>query len=109
MNFDVSALTNTMTDAVRGAIGDRWSAIRDVAEPELRKLAETLEDVNQLHAGGRIDADRAWELVDMQRKTALTVVKTVQGLGILTARRAVEAATQAAGAVVNRLIGFTLL
>jgi hypothetical protein len=45
----------------------------------------------------------------MQRKTALTVVRSVKGLGILTARRAVEAATSAAGEVVNRLIGFTLL
>jgi hypothetical protein len=109
MNIDVGSITKTMTDAVRAAVGDRWSTIRGVAEPELRKLAQTLEDVQKLHAEGVIDTNRALELVEMQRNAAFGVLKTVKGLGILTARQALEAAARAAGAVVNRLIGFTLI
>ena len=109
MNIDIRSITNTMTEAVRGALGERWSVIRGVAEPELRKLAQTLEDVSQLYAEGAIDENRAFQLVEMQRNTALAVLRTVEGLGLLTARQAVEAAAHAAGAVVNRLIGFKLI
>ena len=109
MNIDVNALTNTMLAAARGAVSDRWPAIRALAETELRKLAQTLEDVNQLMANGTIDKSRAGELVRMQHATALSVLRTVQGLGVLTARQTLEAATRAAGAVVNRLVGFDLI
>jgi len=109
MNIDVGSLTKTMVDGVRGAVGERWSAIRGVAEPELRKLAQTLEDVSQLHAEGVIDANRAFQLVEMQRNTAMSVLRTVEGLGVLTARDAIDAAAHAAGTVVNRLIGFKVI
>jgi hypothetical protein len=109
MTFDVGSLTKTMINGVRNAIGDRWAAIRAFAEPELRKIALTLEDVRQLHADGVITADHAFQLVEMQRNTALTVVSSVKGLGVLTARQAIDAAAHAAGAVVNRLVGFQLI
>ena len=109
MNLDVGSLTNTMIDGVRHAVGDRWSAIRDLAEPELSLLAQKLETVQQLYADGKISADHAIQLVAMQRNTALSVLGTVQGLGVLTAREALNAAARAAGNVVNRLVGFNLI
>ncbi|HUP60257.1 MAG TPA: hypothetical protein VNA69_07545 [Thermoanaerobaculia bacterium] len=109
MNIDVNALTTTMREAAANAVSDRWPAIRAIAEAELRKLAQTLEDVNQLLSDGTIDQSRATELVRMQQTTALTVLRTVQGLGLLTARQTIDAATRAAGAVVNRLVGFDLI
>ena len=109
MNIDVNALTATMLNEARKAVSDRWPAIRALAETELRKLAQTLEDVNQLVANGTIDQARAAEYVRMQHNTALQVLRTVQGLGLLTARQTLEAATRAAGAVVNRLVGFDLI
>jgi len=109
MKLDLKALTQAMTDAVRAAVGGRWSAIRGVAEPELKKLAETLAEVHRLHRDGDIDADRAKQLVSMQVNAAHGVLKTVKGLGLLTAQEAVGAATRAAGEIVNRLIGFRLI
>jgi hypothetical protein len=109
MNFDVASITNTMITGVRHAIGDRWATIRALAEPELKKLAQTLEDVRELYAGQKITADHAVQLVEMQRNTAKSVLGTVEGLGLLTARDALDAAAHAAGAVVNRLVGFQLI
>jgi hypothetical protein len=65
--------------------------------------------VQQLHGSGKIDAKRAFQLVEKQRNTALSVVRGVEGLGVRTAREAVDAAAHAAGTVVNRLVGFTLI
>jgi len=109
MNIDIPSLTDTMITGVRHAISDRWSAIRDVAEPELQKLAQTIEKVSQLYAEGKIDAARAVQIFEVQRNAALTVVRTVQGLGILTAREALDGAVRSASDVVNRLVGFKLL
>lgn len=109
MNIDVNALTDTMLAEARNAVSDRWPSIRALAETELRKLAQTLEDVNQLVANGTIDQSRAAELVRIQHTTAFQVLRTVQGLGLLTARQTLDAATRAAGAVVNRLVGFDLI
>jgi len=109
MSLDIPSITDTMIRAARKALGERWSAIRAVAEPELLKLAQTFDDAQRLYAEGTIDSARAMQLVDMQRNTALSVLRRVQGLGILTAREAVGAAVEAAGKVVNRLIGFKLI
>jgi hypothetical protein len=109
MSFDVASITNTMISGVRHTIGDRWATIRALAEPELRKLAQTLEDMRQLYADNEITADHAAQLVGMQRNVAMSVLRTVEGLGVLTAREALDAAAHAAGAVVNRLIGFQLI
>ena len=109
MNLDIGSISQTMIDAVRAALGERWSAIRAIAEPELRKLAQTLEDVRQLQADGKVDANRAFQIVEIQRNTALSVLRTIGGLGVLTARKAVDAAAHAAGDVVNRLVGFKLI
>ena len=109
MNLDVPSIANTMIQGVRQAIGKRWPVIRAVAEPELRLLAQKLEDVQQLYANGDIDANRALQMVEMQRNTAMGVLRMVQGLGVLTAREAIDAAARAAGSVVNRLVGFELI
>jgi len=109
MSIDIGSITNTMIAGVRHEIGDRWSTIREFAEPELRKLAETMEDVQQLYADGKITANHAFQLVEMQRNNAMSVLRTVEGLGVLTARQALEAAARAAGSVVNRLVGIKLI
>ena len=74
-----------------------------------RKLAQTLSDVHHLHANGVITTPRAQELVRMQRNTFLSVLRSVQGLGLLAARSATDAAATAAGEIVNRIIGFKLI
>ena len=109
MSIDIGSITNTMIAGVRHAIGDRWSTIRAFAEPELRKLAQTMEDVQQMYANGEITADHAFQLVEMQRNNAMSVLCTVKGLGVRTARQALDAAARVAGAVVNRLVGFKLI
>ena len=107
--LDLGSVTEAMTGAVRHTIGERWSLIRAVAEPELRKLAQTLDDVQQMHAKGEIDFTHAAQLVEMQRNAAVKVLLTIPGLGILTARPAVDSAVHAVAHVVNRVTGIKLL
>jgi hypothetical protein len=109
MSIDANSITTHMIGAVRGAVSDRWPAVRATAETELRLLAAKLEEVHQLLIDGDITEARAKELVRMQQNVAFDALRTVKGLGILTARQAVDAAARAAGEVVNSLVGFSLI
>jgi hypothetical protein len=109
MSVNVPAITAAMIDAVRKSLAGRWPSIRAVTETELRKLAQTLLDVHRLHADGAINTERAQDLVRMQQNTFLAVLRSSQGLGLLAARSAAEAAARAAGAIVNGVAGFKLI
>ena len=109
MKLDVRSLGTTMIDAARNATPDRWSAMRALGEPELRRLAQSIARVQQRYAAGEIDRKRATQLIVMHRDTTISVMKTVEGFGLKTARDAVDAAANAAGAIVNRLVGFRLI
>ena len=110
MQFDVETLTKAMIERTRSEFGaSRWSKIGDFAELEFRKLALTIEEVNRLYKDGKINAKRAFELVQAQRNTAETVLTHIKGLGVRTGRDAVAAAARAARVLVNRFIGFKLI
>jgi hypothetical protein len=109
MKINIGSITRFMIADARQAAAGRWPAIRALAEPELRKLAKTLEDVRKLQASGAIDASRASALVAMQRDNAVKVLRSIEGIGVLTARAAVDAAAHAAGSVVNGIFGFDLI
>ena len=109
MSLDVNALTKSMLDAARDAVSERWPRLRALAEVELRKLAQTLLDVQGLVETGAIDQKRARLLVQMQQNTARSVLATVRGLGVLAAEQATEAAIGSVARLVNSVVKFKLL
>ena len=110
MQFDVRSLRQSMTDAVRNAVGPkRWLKIKPIAEEYMKTLAAALESTRRMRANDEIDDRRAFVLVEIQRKAARQALQTIQGIGVQTANEAIDAATTAVRAVVNRLIGFKLI
>lgn len=109
MSLDTTALAAQMIEAARKAVSRRWPALRTFAELELGRLAQALAEVATMLQEGRIDRSKAQKLVRMYQNAAAGVLATVQGFGLLTAGRAVAAATSAAAAVINHLAGFKLL
>lgn len=107
--LDVRSLGDSMIDAARDAVTARWPAVRALAEVELRKLAQTLEDIRALLEAGEIDTAGAHQLLRMQQNSARGVLCMVEGLGLLTAEEAVSAAGRAVAAIVNGIVKFRLL
>jgi hypothetical protein len=111
-SFDAMSLTGTMTEAAKTK-AECWSAIRVIAESEIRRFARTLEDVGKLYASGAIEEDEAFDIASTHRNAAQTVLRTTQCVSAATARRVaprlIRAAVEAARPVVNRAIGFPLL
>ena len=109
MSLDVNVLTQSMLDAARKAVSNRWPKLRAVAEVEMRKLAQTLIDIDTLRRSGEIDEKRAHLMLQMQQNTARTVLGNVRGLGVLAAEQATEAAIAAVARFVNGAVKFKLL
>jgi hypothetical protein len=109
MNLNVKSITTAMLEAVRGEVADRWPAARALAEAELRKLATTFADVQKMLADRQITLARARALIRMQENSARGVLRTVEGVSVLTSRRAISAAMRVAASLVNPAIGAAVI
>ena len=109
MSLQAAALGTAMIDAARAAVARRWPALQALAEVELRRLAQGLVDIEGLLLAGKIDRQSAQTLIGLQQRTVHTALKSIQGIGTLTARDATTAAAKAVTGLVNRAVGFKLL
>ena len=112
MSFDVTSLTSAMTEAASRSV-ICWPAIKSVAQCELRRFAEALEDVRRLYANGVIEEDEAFEIASVHRNAAQTALRSIQSAGEATVRaaapRVMKAAVLEVRPEVNRTMGFPLI
>lgn len=101
MRVSVDTIVETMLAAAREQAARQWPAARELASEELRKLASTLAYVKTLLDAGKINAVRARALLRMQENTARDVLRTIEGIGVLTARRTIDAAMRAAATLID--------
>ena len=109
MSADLDTLAKEMIIAARGAVAQRWPAVRELAELELRRFAQVLLDIEGLLREGKIDQERAQRLVHIHQISVRSVLNSVEGIGLLTAEQVTQIAGRAVSVVVNRLVGFKLL
>jgi hypothetical protein len=107
--LDVKAFGTSMIEAARAALADRGPALQAAAEMELRRLARALAEIGMLLAKGDIDPDRAQTLANIHRLSVRSVLRSVEGLGVLAADQALQAVTGVAAGLLNRIVGFKLL
>jgi hypothetical protein len=87
----------------------QWRDAGVYAEGEFRKLAQTVTTIASLRARRRITRPQAELLLEMQHNAMRSVLLTVEGIGILAAEAAINAALGAARDTLNRAIGWRLL
>jgi hypothetical protein len=109
MALNVSSLAKAMTEAAKGKLKDHWPEVKEFARAEARKTAETLAMIERLTLAGEINIKQAKALLQMQKNSALAVMLTVQGLGLLAVESAINAALGAVKNTVNTAMGFVLL
>lgn len=98
-----------MLQAARRSLGDDWGEARDYARTAFNNLARTLQMIERLMRRGKVTRQQARILLEIQKNTTRTVLLTVEGLGVVAAERAIDAALDAARDVVNRALGWKLV
>jgi hypothetical protein len=109
VSLTLEVLSTQMIAAARQAVGSRWTEIQELAEVELRRLAASLLDIHGLLRAEKINHERARQLVHIHKTTVQSVLSSVKGIGVLTAKQVPLMATRAVGNLVNQLVGFRLI
>jgi hypothetical protein len=109
MSIKIGEVVATMTNAAKSSLKEDWPKVRDYAQPEFRRLARVLEDIVKKAAKGAISANEAKSLLRIHRNTVLTVMLAVEGMGIIAAEKAINAALKAVADIVNKALPFKLL
>lgn len=109
MSLKVSSLVKDMLAAAKGEVAEKWPDVKIYAAAEARKLAQTLVMIQQLRVAGQITQKQAEILLDMQKQTSRVVLLTIEGLSLLAAEAAVNAAVKAIRDTVNDAVGWRLV
>jgi hypothetical protein len=109
MGLNVGQLAKAMTEAAKGKLKEHWPEVKEFARAEARKTAETLSMIEKLTVTGEINIKQAKALLQMQKNSAMAVLLTVEGLGLLTVESAINAALSAVRDTVNTALDFVLL
>lgn len=109
MALNAQDLVGPMLNAIKPVLQKYWGDVRDYAETETDKMAATLANIARLKAAGAINEHQAQALLEMQRQAMQAVLLAVEGIGLIAAQNAINAALGAVKDVVNGSIGFALL
>lgn len=109
MSLKIGDLGSSMLGAVKDSLASDWPKVRDYGKAEFKKLAQSLIDITKLAADGKVTASQARSLVRIHRNTTLMVMLTVEGMGIIAAEKAINAALRAVKDAVNAVSPFNFL
>ncbi len=108
-DLDLGKLAQSMTDAAKGSLGEDWPAAKRFVESEAKKFAQNLADIARQKAAGEIEEEDAQYLIEMHKRSMKMVLTAGQGISLIMAERAINAALGAIRNAVNGVIGWKLL
>ncbi|MBI3711558.1 MAG: hypothetical protein HY253_01140 [Burkholderiales bacterium] len=109
MSLNTSQLTQDMLAAFQGALAKKWPEIKEYAETEAKKMAQSLAMIEVLSVSGKINAEQATLHLEIQKNATRMVFLTLEGLGMLAAEAAINAALNVVKESVNTALGFVLI
>ena len=103
--LDVNQLLKSMLTAAAKPLQQSWPKVEDYATTEFKKYLIQVEHIQQMKAQKTISEDEAKFLLDMQKHSMRSILLTIEGLGLLAAEAAINAALEAVRDVINTAIG----
>lgn len=108
MTLKAGELTKSILGVFRTQFKKDWPDIKDYAEVEAKKMAQTLVQIETLRLKGKPESELS-ALLQMQRNAMRAVLLTIEGLGLLAVEQAINAALDIIRTAVNTALGFELV
>jgi N-acetylmuramic acid 6-phosphate (MurNAc-6-P) etherase len=109
MPIDVNATAQSMLNAMLGILQQNYPNTQTHATSEAAKLAHSLAQIVELKVAGQINEGEAALLLEMQKNATRAVFLSIEGMGLLMAEQAINAALGVVRQAINTAIGFVLL
>lgn len=109
MALDAEQLARAMLTAIKPVLKRHWADAKEFAGSESQKMATTLAMIAKLKSSGQLNEQQAAALLEMQKQSMQAVLLAVEGIGLIAAQKAINAALAAVSDAVNGAIGFPLL
>lgn len=109
MALDVADMAAQMLKASKDVFAGKWPKVKNYAESEFKKLAETLVMIEKLRLSNQLTDEEAKLHLQIQKNAARAVLLTLQGLGLITVEQAMNTALSVVRKTVNTAVGFTLI
>ena len=109
MNLDIAAMVETMWSAAKGPLGNAAATAEPFAKTQFTNIAQTCASIASGVALLEIDQQQAALLLDMQKHAAENALLATEGLALIAAEAAINAALGAVAGLVNGAVGFNLI
>ncbi len=109
MALDGQQLLGDMLGAVKGVVAGRWTDIENLAEEELEGLAQIFLRIEAKKLQNKISDAEAEMLLKMHRRAVEAVLASIEGMTLIMAEMAINAAMDVVKNTVNSAVGFQLI
>jgi hypothetical protein len=106
--LDLDALVKAMGKAALPHLKGGAAKAKEFGRVEAEKMARTAQMLAQGVLAGKIDADEAKLILDVQKNASRSVLLTIKGLGIVAVENAVNAAMDVLTKAIKRATGVLL-
>ena len=107
--IDIDELLKPMLSASKNVLKKEWKNISPIAELQLKNIIHNLEQIAVLKLEGKITEHQAKLHLTIQKESFKTILLSFEGIGIITAEKAINAALNAVRTTINKTIGWTII
>lgn len=107
--INAKELLNSMLIASKNVLKKEWKTISPITELQLKNIVHNLEQIAVLKLEGKITEEQAKLHLTIQKESFRTILLSFEGIGIITAEKAINAALNTIKNTINKAIGWKLL
>ena len=105
---DIKNIFEKITAAVKVALGNKWDDAKDFAESEAKKFTQNISEIALWKETGKISEEQGKVLIRMHQRSMKMVLTALEGISLVLAEKAINAAIDAISDTVNGIIGWDL-
>lgn len=105
---DVKDIIDKITQAIKGALGEKWEEAKEFGESEAKKFGQNIAEIVLWKETGKITEEQGRVLLRMHQRSMKMVLTALEGISLVLAEKALNAAIETIGDIVNGLIGWKL-
>jgi hypothetical protein len=110
MAINFGELLTPMLNAAKEVVGEKWPEVQDYAESEFKKIGENILMIGKMKLNQPpISDEQARLLFDIQKNASRAVLLAVEGMSLIIAEKAINAALDVIRTAVNTALKFPLL